>query len=100
ARRVRVLMRRVSGAPPSLADVRPDLPAGLLAWVDSMLAKDPTARPAGAARAWDELDGVVCEALGARWRKDAALRDPAALTPAPVEAVERPATKEPGFVSA
>ena len=38
-----------------------------------MLAKDPAARPASAAHAWDWLEGVVADELGARWRRAAAL---------------------------
>ena len=35
--------------------------------------KDPAARPASAAHAWDWLEGVVSDELGARWRRAAAL---------------------------
>ena len=45
-----LLMRHVDGEPPPLAGVRPDLPPGVVAWVHAMLAKQPDARPAGAAR--------------------------------------------------
>ena len=41
-----------------------------------MLAKDPAARPASAAHAWDWLEGVVADELGARWRRAAALPEP------------------------
>ena len=39
----------------------------------AMLAKEPAARPAGAAHAWDRLEGVVSDALGPRWRRAALL---------------------------
>ena len=72
-----LLMHHVNDEPPPLASVRPDLPPGVVAWVHAMLAKEPDARPAGAAHAWDRLDGVVCDALGPRWRRDATLPAPA-----------------------
>ena len=83
-----LLMRHLNDEPPPLAGVRPDLPPGVIAWVHAMLAKEPDARPAGAAHAWDRLEGVVCDALGPRWRRDATLPVPAA--PAPLaEAAQR-----------
>ena len=79
-----LLMRHLNEDPPPLASVRPDLPPGVVAWVHGMLAKEPAMRPAGAAAAWDRLEGVVSDALGPRWRRDAALTvpsvDPAAVT--------------------
>jgi hypothetical protein len=68
-----LLMHHVSDEPPPLASLRPDLPPGIAAWVHAMLAKEPDARPAGAAHAGDWLEGVVCDALGPRWRRDATL---------------------------
>ena len=73
-----LLMRHVNDDPPPLASVRPDLPPGVVAWVHAMLAKEPAARPAGAAHAWDRLEGVVSDALGPRWRRAATLTLPAA----------------------
>ena len=70
-----LLMRHVNDDPPPLASVRPDLPPGVVAWVHAMLAKDPAARPAGAAHAWDRLEGVVSDALGPRWRRAALLTE-------------------------
>jgi hypothetical protein len=81
-----LLMRHVNDDPPPLASVRPDLPPGVVAWVHAMLAKEPAARPAGAAHAWDRLEGVVSDALGPRWRRAATLTEPAAKPPAEVEA--------------
>ena len=53
--------------------MREDLPPGVVAWVHAMLAKDPAARPASAADAWDRLEGEVADELGPRWRRAAAL---------------------------
>ena len=81
-----LLMHHVSDEPPSLASVRPDLPPGVVAWVHAMIAKYPAARPAGAAAAWDRLEGVVSDALGPRWRRDAAIPEPDVDPAAPTEA--------------
>jgi hypothetical protein len=92
-------MRHINGEPPSLASVRPDLPPGVVAWVHAMLAKQPEARPDGAARAWDRLDGVLCDSLGPRWRRAGALEETEA-PPAPVTSVEIDRLSEmSGFVS-
>jgi serine/threonine protein kinase len=87
-----LLMRHVNDDPPPLASARPDLPPGVVAWVHAMLAKEPAARPAGAAHAWDRLEGVVSDALGPRWRRAATLTEPApapAVDPEPAPPAER-----------
>ena len=87
-----LLMHHVNDDPPPLASLRPDLPPGVAAWVHGMLAKEPAARPAGAAHAWDRLEGVVSDALGPRWRRSATLTLPAvdpAVVVAPAPAAER-----------
>jgi hypothetical protein len=56
-----LLHQHVSEPPPRLAEVRPDLPAALDALVGALLAKEPGARPASAARVAEEL-----AALGGR----------------------------------
>ena len=76
-----LMMHHVNDEPPPLASVRPDLPPGVVAWVHAMLAKDPAARPAGAAAAWDRLEGVVSDSLGPRWRRDAAIGSPPSSRP-------------------
>lgn len=50
-----LLHQHVSEPPPRLAEVRPDLPAALDALVGALLAKEPGARPASAARVAEEL---------------------------------------------
>ena len=71
-----LMLRHANDEPPPLGRVREDLPPGIVAWVHAMLAKDPAARPASAADAWDWLEGVVADELGARWRRAAALPEP------------------------
>ena len=87
-----LLMCHVNDDPPPLATDRPDLPPGVAAWVHGMLAKEPAARPAGAAHAWDRLEGVVSDALGPRWRRSATLTLPA-VDPAAVVAPPPPAER-------
>ena len=68
-----LMLRHANDEPPPLGLLREDLPPGVVAWVHAMLAKEPAARPASAAHAWDWLEGVVADELGARWRRAAAL---------------------------
>jgi hypothetical protein len=102
---IALLMRHLNGEPPSLARLRPDVPAGVAAWVGRLLERDPGARPAGAARAWEELEGAVCEALGPRWRRAAELPEPGAMpvavaVPAPVAMPGPVVAPEPPAVDA
>jgi hypothetical protein len=73
-----LMLRHANDEPPPLGRVREDLPPGVVAWVHAMLAKDPAARPASAAHAWDWLEGEVADELGPRWRRAAALPEPGA----------------------
>ena len=73
-----LMLRHANDEPAPLGRVREDLPPGIAAWVHAMLAKDPAARPASAADAWDRLEGEVADELGPRWRRAAALPEPGA----------------------
>jgi hypothetical protein len=73
-----LMLRHANDEPPPLGRVREDLPPGVVAWVHAMLAKDPAARPASAAHAWDWLEGEVADELGPRWRRAATLPEPGA----------------------
>jgi serine/threonine protein kinase len=75
-----LMLRHANDEPPPLGLVREDLPPGVVAWVHAMLAKDPAARPASAGHAWDWLEGVVEDELGARWRRAAELPEEGART--------------------
>jgi hypothetical protein len=68
-----LMLRQANDPPPPLGLVRADLPPGVVAWVHAMLAKDPAQRPASVTHAWDWLEGVIADELGARWRRAAAL---------------------------
>jgi serine/threonine protein kinase len=68
-----LLVSKVNQGAPSLSSLRPDLDKRLADWVDRLLERDPTRRPGGAAAAGEALEDVADEALGPRWRREAAL---------------------------
>ena len=97
-----LLMRQVNEAPPDPAEVRPDVDPALAAWVTGLLAKRPEDRPAGAERAWHDLEDVLIDVLGPRWRREARLpAEPGGpgteepLTPAPFEPTLLSERREP-----
>jgi serine/threonine protein kinase len=81
-----ILLRHVNEPIPPLAEVKPEIPSALSEWVDRLLVKDPAARTSSAAQAWEELEEIVLEMLGPRWRRDARLseRGSAASSPKPL----------------
>ncbi|MGO9908541.1 MAG: serine/threonine-protein kinase [Solirubrobacteraceae bacterium] len=101
---VAVLYRQVHEPVPPVREIDPDIDERLAVWLDRMLAKRPDGRFASADAAWEELEDIVIELLGPRWRREARLgTDPPApdrhpLTPAEFESVEQPAAPpaEPG----
>jgi hypothetical protein len=70
---VAVLYRHVHEPIPSARSVAPGVDPRIDAWLERMLAKDPADRFPGAEAAWEELEDVVLELLGPRWRRDARL---------------------------
>ncbi|MCW3024371.1 MAG: serine/threonine protein kinase, partial [Conexibacter sp.] len=68
-----LLLRQVNDPPPPVASLRPDVDPRVAAWVSRLLAKDLGDRTPSAEAAWDELDDVLQDLLGARWRRAAAL---------------------------
>ncbi|MGB8881320.1 MAG: serine/threonine-protein kinase, partial [Solirubrobacteraceae bacterium] len=94
---VAVLYRQVHEPVPPVREIDPDIDERLAVWLDRMLAKRPDGRFASADAAWEELEDIVIELLGPRWRREARLgTDPPApdrhpLTPAEFESVEQPA---------
>jgi Protein kinase domain len=70
---VAVLYQHVHEPVPSLRAVAPDVDPRIETWLERMLAKDPADRFPGAEAAWEELEDVVLELLGPRWRRDARL---------------------------
>lgn len=82
-----VLLAHVNEPLPDPRELDPTIDPRLVEWLERMLAKTPDDRFADAQEAWDELEGVVIDLLGARWRRDARLPDPTgdSLSPPPAE---------------
>lgn len=87
---VAVLYRHVHEEIPPVRSEVPEVDERVDRWVTRMLAKRPEERYPSAEEAWYELEDVVLELLGPRWRREARLavddaptveREP--LTPAP-----------------
>jgi serine/threonine protein kinase len=94
---VAVLYRHVHEQIPSVRTVAPDVDEGIAVWLEKMLAKRPEDRFQSADAAWMELEDVILELLGPRWRREARLatedaspRARRTLTPAPFETADRP----------
>jgi len=85
------LLRQVNEPIPPVRYANPGIPPGVSDWVERLLIKDPALRTRSATEAWDELEKVVVEELGALWRRHARLskaqlpRPSVPLTPAPFE---------------
>jgi len=97
---VAVLYRQVHEPVPPVREIDPDIDERLALWLDRMLAKRPDDRFPSADAAWEELEDIVIELLGPRWRREARLgADPPApdrhpLTPAEFESVEQQKVQE------
>src|SRR6201996_490977 len=94
---VAVLYRHVHEEVPSVRTVAPDVDEGIAHWLEKMLAKRPEDRFQSADAAWMELEDVILELLGPRWRREARLatedaspRARRTLTPAPFDTADRP----------
>jgi hypothetical protein len=68
-----LLVSKVNQRAPSLSTLRPDLDKRLADWVDHLLERDPRRRPGGAATVAETLEDMADDALGPRWRREAAL---------------------------
>ncbi|HWM12689.1 MAG TPA: protein kinase [Solirubrobacteraceae bacterium] len=84
-----VLYRQVHTPPPPLAELAPGVPERVRDWVERLLAKDPTQRPASAAQAWEALEEIAVDELGPYWRRTATI-----VTPTPAR--EAVTTAVPG----
>jgi serine/threonine protein kinase len=89
---IALLLRHVNDPIPPVLDSRPELDPALSEWVERLLVKDPAERTRGATQAWEELEEIVLELLGPRWRREARLPERGSsvsnsrpLTPAPFE---------------
>ena len=107
-----ILMRHVNEPIPAAVGQRRRSTRTLSDWIDRLLIKDPRKRTQTAREAWDELEEIILELVGPRWRRSARLDEPEPtvdtprpLTPAPFETkpVDKPsvssAVSESGFVT-
>jgi predicted Ser/Thr protein kinase len=92
-----IVWQHVHEPVPDPRATRPELDPRLCGWVEQLLEKDPSARPASAAVALEDLEEIVLDLLGGRWRRQAPLPAPQAepqgarpLTPAPVDSAAQP----------
>ena len=81
---VAVLYRHVHEPVPSVRTVAPDVDEGIAEWLEKMLAKRPEDRFQSADEAWVELEDVVLDLLGPRWRREARLTPRRCVRRAPV----------------
>ena len=80
-------------------------PAGALAgparrrelsdWIERLLGRTRRSAPGSAATAWEELEEIVLDRLGSRWRRDASLGDAPGLRPPPAPLGHAPARRTP-----
>jgi serine/threonine protein kinase len=70
---VAVLYRHVHEPVPSVRTVAPEVDEGIASWLERLLAKRPEDRFQSADAAWIELEDVVLELAGPRWRREARL---------------------------
>jgi serine/threonine protein kinase len=88
-----VLMKHVNEPVPDVRDVDPFSPEPVAEWVARMTAKDPDDRPASAAQAWEQLEDVLLEIVGPRWRRDATVES---RSPVDLSDLPPPGTVAPG----
>ena len=66
-----VLYHQVNDPVPAIDTVRPEVGPGLAGWLAKLLAKRPEHRFQSGEAAWDELEDVVIDLAGPRWRREA-----------------------------
>jgi serine/threonine protein kinase len=84
-----VMMRHINTPIPPVSSLNPSVPESISDWIGRLLVKDPAHRTSSAADAWDELEEIVIDLLGPRWRRQAMLT-------APTEAEREYETYHPG----
>ena len=80
---VGLMLRHVQEEPPRADDVNPEVGSRIGDWVDRLLAKAPEARPQSALEAWNDLEEILLEQLGPRWRREARLVEGSEPPPVP-----------------
>ena len=71
-----ILMRQVSDPIPPARSLNPEIDEAISDWIERLLEKEPADRFQSAAEAWDELEHVVIDLVGPRWRRSARLVEP------------------------
>jgi len=86
-----LLAKHCHDPPPPVADAAPDVPAPVAAWVDALLQKAPSDRPASAREAIEALDAAVAEAEHDPGRRQVATSAPPSRRPGVAPAPLAPA---------
>ncbi len=105
-----LLMAHITEPLPPPLEIDPTLHAGIAAWLERMLAKEPADRPRSAREAWDRLDDCIVAAEGSFWRRAARLdewrdREATGALSRPLSEAEFPSAAdaasvvEPGYVT-
>jgi predicted Ser/Thr protein kinase len=81
-----VLYCHVHKPPPPLAELAPHVPEPVCRWVEWLLAKEPSDRPASAAAAWQALEEIAVADLGPYWRRSASVTPTSTSAPTLVAA--------------
>jgi tRNA A-37 threonylcarbamoyl transferase component Bud32 len=86
-----VLLRQINDPIPPVESLIPDVPPELSEWIEGLVEKDPEKRTQAASEAWDALDEILLDQLGARWQRSSGLpeRPGDAPAPAPVQTPRR-----------
>jgi serine/threonine protein kinase len=81
-----VLMRQVSDPIPPARSLNPEVHPAISDWIERLLLKDPKKRAHSAAAVSEELEEIIIDLAGPRWRRSAPL----------VDASKRPSDVPPG----
>ena len=73
-----MLLQHIKEPIPAPASVDPSISGALSEWVAHLLVKDPSKRGSDPRTAWEQLEEIVIDLLGPRWRRDAQLMEPGA----------------------
>jgi serine/threonine protein kinase len=77
-----IMVRHITEALPPAAEVA-DVDPEISAWIERLTVKEPSARPASAAEAWNDFEEILIGKLGPRWRRESRLADPPQRVPGP-----------------
>ena len=64
-----ILMCHLNDEIPPATDIRPEIDPDLSRWLDQLLVKDPGRRIGDPGEAWEQLEEIVLDLLGPRWRR-------------------------------